>query len=295
MRGVLTAVCLLSAVFSAQAFLESIFGGGGNAEWDGLKVGFGINPFSKTTFDTLPRTVADALNDGWVLDKAAGNCGADGSYFRGNRYLLNGDKAAMLLFDKSGYVAGIQAGIPKTAPPATANYPKPNNAKYHVFNEESDAWVITTYFVDPATICTAGRTEEEFKKYGTGDALRIQNSTTPDSYITVPRDEAEVTKKTKFILGQCFYGMGNHYWYDIRDTMDCDDTFPVFLLYNKKRLNAFGWAFNPNYDSSYRWEHPSQSAFKYFLPLPFPPCLGKDEPTSTLHIYLSTNPIANLC
>lgn len=209
--------------------------------------------------------------------------------------------------------------------------------------------------MSPATICKAGRTEEEFKKYGTGDALRIQNGTTPDSYITVPRDEAEVTKKTKFILGQCFYGMGkfiprvinswhchtavlllqaskqwcysiynhyfftmcffqatlahhffswcniemksfhsdclyhfidvlllmseyascwwlyssvfvgNHYWYDIRDTMDCDDTFPVFLLYNKKRLNAFGWAFNPNYDSSYRWEHPSQNAFKVRL------------------------------
>ena len=37
-------------------------------------VGFGINPFSSTTFDTLPRTVADALNGGWVLDTKAGNC-----------------------------------------------------------------------------------------------------------------------------------------------------------------------------------------------------------------------------
>ena len=37
--------------------------------------------------------------------------GTKGSYFNGNRYTKNRDQAAMLLFDKSGYIAGIQAGV----------------------------------------------------------------------------------------------------------------------------------------------------------------------------------------
>ena len=37
--------------------------------------------------------------------------GTKGSYFNGNRYTKNGDQAAMLLFDKNGYIAGIQAGV----------------------------------------------------------------------------------------------------------------------------------------------------------------------------------------
>ena len=63
-------------------------------------------------------------------------------------------------------------------------------------------------FFHTAIICTAGRSEEEFKKSGTGDNLAIQNGTTPESYILVPHDEDQVTKTTKFIAGQCFYGMG---------------------------------------------------------------------------------------
>ena len=52
-----------------------------------------------------------------------------------------------------------------------------------------------------------------------------------------------------------------HYWYDISATMDCKQTFPVFLLYNKNRLNGFGWAFNPDYKNSDKWEHPTKSQF----------------------------------
>lgn len=52
-----------------------------------------------------------------------------------------------------------------------------------------------------------------------------------------------------------------HYWYNISKDMSCDDTFPAFLLYNKKRLNGFGWAFNPNYKNSGKWEHPTKEQF----------------------------------
>ena len=33
------------------------------------------------------------------------------SYFRGNRYILDDDRAVMLLFDSNGKIAGIQSGV----------------------------------------------------------------------------------------------------------------------------------------------------------------------------------------
>jgi charged multivesicular body protein 7 len=259
--------------------------------WDGLKAGFGFNPFSSTVFARLPRTVEEAVRWGWQLDTSAGGCGVSGTAFNGNRYIKGSDTGAMVLFDKNGKIAGLQAGIPKTQ---SATYPEPQNAKYHVFNEETNMWVITAYFVNPATICTTGRTDDEFETEGTGTQLSFQNGPTATSLMTVPMEESEVTTTTNFIHGKCFYGMGQHYWYDIRDTMSCDDTFPVFLLYNKGKLNGFGWAFNPNFDNSYRWEHPTRSVFSNFMHS-YPDCLGVDGPTSTLHVYLTNSPSSNWC
>lgn len=54
---------------------------------------------------------------------------------------------------------------------------------------------------------------------------------------------------------------GKHYWYNISEDLPCTDTFPVFLLYNGGKVNGFGWAFNPNYSNSYRWEHPTRTVF----------------------------------
>ena len=37
--------------------------------------------------------------------------GESGSYFNGNRYIKDSDPGAMMLMDKNGYIAGIQAGV----------------------------------------------------------------------------------------------------------------------------------------------------------------------------------------
>lgn len=41
--------------------------------------------------------------------------------------------------------------------------------------------------------------------------------------------------------------------------MSCDEFYAMFLLYNDGKLNAFGWAFNGDFNSS-RLEHPSIAA-----------------------------------
>jgi len=72
--------------------------------------------------------------------------GQPGSSYAGHRYIKDGDNGAMLLFDKNGFISGIQAGIPKTL-----KYPLPNNLKYGAFVEETNMWVATAYFIqDPS-------------------------------------------------------------------------------------------------------------------------------------------------
>lgn len=236
-------VLLLAFCATSNAFLESVWGSG--QEWNGLKAGFGINPL--TSFWSLPRTVSDAVSEGWALDRSV-VCGGSNKY-AGNRYIKKGDPGAMLLFGKNGYIAGIQAGIPKEAD--ATKYPNPNNALYKVFNEEANMMVVTAYFTDPSTICSAGRSKADFDKSGTGTMLAFQTGPSINDLMRIPIDEQKVTTTTKFVKGKCFYTMGMHYWYDLTGAdMSCDKTFPVFLLYNKGKLNGFGWAFNPNYSNS---------------------------------------------
>ncbi len=51
---------------------------------------------------------------------------------------------------------------------------------------------------------------------------------------------------------------GQHYWYNVRKDMSCDEFYPMFLMYNNGKLNAFGWAFKGDFKSN-RFEHPKAS------------------------------------
>jgi charged multivesicular body protein 7 len=289
-----TFTCFLTVIVVVQNSHAWFFSGSTNTEpaaWDGLRAGFGVNPFSSTTFAALPRTRQEAVENGWMLNTSAGGCGVYQTPFYGNRYIKNNDTSVMLLFDKKGTIAGIQAGIPKDK---TKTYPEPQHDKYGVFTEEANMWVITAYFVEPNTICTSGRTAQQLEREGTGTLLAVQTGPTPSSLMRMPLTESDVTTTTKYVHGKCFYGMGMHYWYDVTTDMSCDDTFPVFLMYNEGKLTAFGWAFNIYYDNSYRWEHPDRSVFSNFIDN-VPDCLGVDHTVTTLHLYLTDDPWYNRC
>ena len=91
--------------------------------------------------------------------------------------------------------------------------------------------------------------------------------------------------------------MGTHYWRDMTVDMDCDDTYPIFLLYNGGALDAWGIALAHSdrpYLSSYRWEHPGGSELNYFFQSgEIPTCLPDAGTLSTQHIFL-TNPAWNV-
>lgn len=62
---------------------HSVYLTGSGPEWNGLRAGFGINPFSSTTFAPMPRTMTEAVADGWVRD-ATVSCEYSHSYLSVN-------------------------------------------------------------------------------------------------------------------------------------------------------------------------------------------------------------------
>lgn len=129
------ALLLILSALNAQGFLF-----GDNKTWrDDLKVTWGLNPF--TSFDSMPLTVNEAVKKGRKLEK-----GCD--QVNGNRYILNGDRAVILVFDTSNNIAGIATSFPKNLP---FNFPMQLQSDYMI--EGDDSWTLTAFFSDPNTIC----------------------------------------------------------------------------------------------------------------------------------------------
>jgi len=249
-------------------------------DWDNLAVTF-------RKFSTLPKSVTDAVSEGWT--KMGDGC-ASTQFFLGQQFALNGDLSTILLFDRLGQVAGIQFSGPSTMEVA-------KNRRNGPFVESNGRLYLTAYFTDLANICS----EEKVRNTKTvGDKLLIQTSAKRD-LLEIPLKEADVEAKTAFVKGNCFYGMGQHYWHNISNHMDCEDFYPVFLLYNGGDLNAFGWA-TAGFIDNPRVEHPPNSEFGlgFFFPKDkFPRCLLDPSQVkrrlTTQHIYLQRRPYLNLC
>jgi len=267
-------ICLLVLihVLSANAFL---FGG---ETWDDLKVTWSANPLGG--FNSLPRTVNDAVYYGWKLEKSCGQV-------NGNRYILDNDRAVILVFDNLGNIAGIASSLPKGLP---FNFPSAKQAEY--MTDEGDSYTITGYFSDPESVCSRST-----KRQSTGDRLVVKGDS---KTLNIPIEETNVVEEGFFTKGGCFYTMGQHYWADLTGPLNAnskgEDFLPLFILYNKGVLNGFGWAFNADLPGP-RYEHPTEDVLgSFFTDVP----VGLSDPNqagvlSTLHIYMDSTPLLNFC
>jgi charged multivesicular body protein 7 len=214
--------------------------------------------------------------------------------FQGLRYWKDDEPASILLFDKNGWIAGIQTSVPEYV----KWVPSPTYLNSYILNEtdHENRLTLTVYFVDPKIVCT-GRTPKQFAEEGTGTDLYIQNGSNPKTdYQKIPMTQDEI-KDTLWGHGKCIYNMGQHFWRGVTKTMNCDDFFPFCLMYNKGRLNAFCFAINANVRPSARYEHPDLGEVKDFIE-PVPDCMYSDpsfENTTSLHVYLSENIQLNKC
>lgn len=279
-----TAVLLVLAVGSSHGFF-----GGPSPAWDSLRATFSLNPFAKYHFNNLPRTIEEATSgdEKW---EAIGDSDCKTQNWRGRRYVarVNGelDYSTILLYDVNGYIAGIQASVPKGGdfPPPSLRPP---------FVEDGARWTISAYFVHPDTICSGGRSEDDFRKQGTGTGLYIQESEDPIAATLIPMELEDAKKDSDWTEGQCFkIMMGVHFWHKAGKDMDCGKSLPVFLMYNFGRLNSWGWAFMNNMTSP-RWEHPTTDKLQLFFK-EVPECIKAAPARSTMHIYFD-NPLNNYC
>jgi len=271
-----------SATFLSALFLlvGAAYGKSG-PEWNGLRVTWSMNPFSKWGFNGLPRHINELTPEFKLVDQ---QCNKANAKFLGQRYRYNDDAAVTLLFDGNGTIAGIQTSAPKK----TLNPPAP--VANHQYVDDGENWTLTAYFVDPSTICTEARSQELLQSEGTGTGLWLQMGPNPvhDS-VHIPATEDEV-KQTKWTKGHCFLTMGNHYWYNISKEMNCDNFLPYCLMYNGGKLTAFCFSMNAELTSP-RFEHPPPGSASMFIN-PVPECFAKRpefQKPSTMHVYFKDN------
>jgi len=238
--------------------------------WDRLQVTWG-------KFDNLPLTASAAVSAGYNLIHKC----MDGD-FLGNLYQVNGDIANMLIYDVNGKLAGVQTGITHT--PTT-----PNQIWWQkISNGTNSYYVITTYFVNPKTICS----QPDSRTNPIGDRVAVKQGQ-KEVYLELPLNESDAVSQG-WVIGKCFYTMGQHYWYNISNTMDCDYFFPVFIIYNKGLLTCFGTDVGAG-ETSPRWEHPGgPELYLFFDSNTLPSCLFDGRKLSTQHMFL-TNGYLDFC
>lgn len=264
--------------------------------WTSLRVTWGLNIFSSRVFAKLPRTEDKARRHDFA--KLAGDCTGK---FLGRRYIKGLDTATVVLYDKNGYVAGMQSGIPKSqADKFNTTFSFADSPAFQLDRiGEEEIYFATVYFVDPKIICSKGRSQAQYYDQGTGNGLYLQNGSNPiyDS-VPVPLYEKDVPG-TKWVKGGCFRSMGVHYWYGMDRDFDCRKMFPYTAIYNRGKLTSFAFAFPGNYKFSKRFEHPPKSAFEKFLPSPVPKCLYDEYDRtggfSTIHVFFSVRPWNIFC
>jgi len=285
-------IFVLVASFSASHCF--MFGGSGSGpEWNSLKVTWGPNPLSKNYFTAQPLTIGEAKKDGFV--EISNQCTGK---FVGQRLMKDNDLGLILIYDTQGNIAGVQMALPVSM--AKTQYYQFDTQK--MFNRDTvagvDAYVLTAYFVDPSTICQSDRDGARLKREGTGTGLWLQNGTDPIRDSVLQPMQQSAVSATKWVKGSCFPSMGVHYWYDNRLDKNCEQFFPVFLMYNKGKLTGFGWAAMGKYEYTKRTEFPPYSAVSSFLN-PVPTCMKQyyDEAGgfTTMHIYFNTAAWNLLC
>ena len=157
------------------------------SHWYDLRSKFSHNVLSG--FNQEPRTEDEAIKDRW---EHIGSCGDD-SAFQGNRYgRSGGERDIVLIFDVNGYIAGVQSVLPLDKAQDNQYFEFSSNAMYQKgWYLAKEMYFTTAYFVDPAIICTSGRSEDDFESDGTGYTLLFQNGTdsTEHNLIAAPLKE----------------------------------------------------------------------------------------------------------
>jgi charged multivesicular body protein 7 len=269
-------------------------------QWTNLKVHFEVNPLSKYYYQTQPRQVSAMNSNDWT-NISGDDCTNGGKYY-GFRYIENAESTGMaLLYDVQGTIAGIQMILDKATIEANNDY---HFSAVPIYNPDTlngqDVYVLTAYFVDPQTICTTGRTGSDLTSSGTGTVLQVQNGTTPDNLLLMPRNR-QTAKAQGWSMNKCFVGMGYHNFYKVEEMQNhsCLETIPLFALYdNNEDQIGFGFAATGKVVQNH-FENPPSTAVRMIVGSDMvPKCLTDkaDNPgLTTMHVFFTDRPNLYAC
>lgn len=266
--------------------------------WNDLKITYNMNPFAQYGFNSIERTLENVkTKQSWVplLDGVTCENKIGDFEFYGIPMTDNDDISIVTLYDKNGVIAGLQGWFPREELMQKDPIYKFGESKmFQLANRNNtEYYVLTTYFINPSVICNTGRNPSDIDDEGTGKGLWFQVGKNPRELLEVPvkRDEAIQKGWTK---NSCFYAMGHHNFFKVEewDTTHCTDFFPAFLLFNNSdELIGFGLIV-PGFTSSQKFEHPSPTSLKYILNNASE-CIMKQADHggfSTLHVYFTSTP-----
>jgi hypothetical protein len=238
---------------------------------------------------------AEAEDSGW---HRISSCG-DGGKFLGNRYIEDFGHSIILIFDDAGYIAGSQSML-RTLYMEDAEDLHP--AYQLDYLGDWEAYFTTAYFVDPAIICNGGRSEDDFKRDGTGDRLLIQVGESPNILATIPQREEEALAESDWYEHKCFPGMGKHViGFNYLPGQNCKTVMPLQVLYHQGQLSGFVWQHNEQIPQDPQgadiWEYPDAMAVGAIVSHP-PACLTENAGNgvlSTMHHYFLNTPWLSYC
>ncbi|KAJ6638358.1 hypothetical protein Bhyg_11093 [Pseudolycoriella hygida] len=269
-------------------------------KWNGLKATWCPGSVkNEYCFQDIPRTVESALNSGWR--KVEGSTCHNNGAFNGFRMVKKDDYALTPLYDDHGIIAGIQVNVLKSELFATPNQYKYDEVSDYLDNsiENHPIYSLTTYFVDPSSICGNGRSLRQLELEGTGSRIYFQTGKTPKQLRQIPlyRNEAE----KMYTSVNCVPTMGHHNYYDLPNVhlSNCTKFIPSFLLFNNNgELHGFGQATISNL-SSPRFEDVNGLAVKVAMDPITPECMlntAESAPGfSNIHFFLVDAPSSIKC
>jgi len=258
--------------------------------WSELRGSFLIA--KQESFAPFPRTIREELfsTENWVRASPENDC-SNGGKFNGNQYVKQDDYSVGLLYDVNGVIAGIQMLLPHTTVLSADNTLRYDLVKLYTnatYNDQ-EYFVITAYFVNPANICSGGRSDEALTEEGTGSGLWLQNG--PGEFLEVPKKRPTTGDWT---VNNCFPAMGYHNFYRVPNytPTNCTQMDPIFGLYNRNNdLHGFGFITVGN-DTRPRFEHPPPTAIKAILG-DTPQCvldIQEKIGVTSLHVYFVPSP-----
>lgn len=264
--------------------------------WDSLKVTFSsANPVPPNSFFDLPLTVPQAVQEGWVEPEETKSDNLT------QTYCMKDDPRICIIYDQQGSIAGYQIGITKQVDELR------DVLKVHPLDKSFEEvtlfgykmYVTKMYFVPQDVIQSGGRSNADTT--GTGLWLNIKGE-----LVEIPRKESELKDAVPaYVKQNCFFRMGQHYFYNASKTMQPDGYQPFFILYSDDgELQGLGMVmFGSNADGDLfagkrGWFEPLVSAAVRMISPDTPDWVLKtidDYGVYSHHIYMIREPYNLVC